>query len=441
MDTEYSGERFLPEKCEGEIAIEHYQRYQLAKQLVKNKIVLDAACGEGYGSRLLAETAEQVIGLDIDEKVIAKANQKYGSSKLSYISGSIEKLPFKDKVFDVIVSYETIEHVNVMLQESFLNEINRVLKTDGKLIISTPNKAVYTDLVKGENKFHIKEFYIEEFITFLKKFFYNIELFFQYPSTGYFITKEEKIAVKSNAIKREESRYIIAICSNIELNNKINREVLTYFDDSMYYFLNTQVHELEKKIAEIKKEADVFEEKQRKAIEEQKEYILHLEADLKEQKKYIIYHEENSKERNEYIIKMEKNVESQKEYILHLENDLKKQKECIIQDQKVSEEQKEYIEHIENDLNKQKEYIMHLEKDIKEQKKYMEQVEDNLEKQKNYTIHLEKDMKEQKEYIIQLEERLKEQKDYIIHLEKDIEEQKGYILHLEKDIEILKKQN
>ena len=63
----YSGERFLPGECKGEIAVEHYQRYQLACQVVSGKIVLDAACGEGYGSSLLAQHAKKVIGLDIDE--------------------------------------------------------------------------------------------------------------------------------------------------------------------------------------------------------------------------------------------------------------------------------------------------------------------------------------------------------------------------------------
>ena len=56
----YSGERFLPNECSGEMAVEHYQRYQFAKQLVEGKIVLDAACGEGYGSSIVSEMASQV---------------------------------------------------------------------------------------------------------------------------------------------------------------------------------------------------------------------------------------------------------------------------------------------------------------------------------------------------------------------------------------------
>ena len=77
MSTEYTGERFLPDECQGEMAIEHYQRYQFARQLVKGKKVLDAACGEGYGSNLLSRTAACVCGLDLDQGAVDSARQKY----------------------------------------------------------------------------------------------------------------------------------------------------------------------------------------------------------------------------------------------------------------------------------------------------------------------------------------------------------------------------
>ena len=124
----------------------------------REKSPWDAACGEGYGSSLLAEEAEEVTGLDIDKEAVENANHKYGNKKLSYLKGSIEELPFEDHTLDVVVSFETIEHVGEEIQKKFLEEICRVLKPEGTLIMSTPNKAVYTDLVEGENPFHVKEF-------------------------------------------------------------------------------------------------------------------------------------------------------------------------------------------------------------------------------------------------------------------------------------------
>ena len=260
MSKDYTGERFLPEECRGEIAIEHYQRYQFARQLIKGKTVLDAACGEGYGSSLLSQAASHVTGLDLDKGAVERASRKYGSEKLSFRAGSIEKLPFEDQSFDAVVSYETIEHVDGEIQKQFLSEIRRVLKPDGLLIMSTPNKAVYTDLVKGQNQFHVKEFYVKEYQDFLHGFFKEIEMFCQYPDVGYFISRENEAFDIYNRKEKsqEESRYVLAMCSNVKLQYTVDTGSLTAFDDSMYYDLNRLVHEKEQEILQLKAEAEAF---------------------------------------------------------------------------------------------------------------------------------------------------------------------------------------
>lgn len=293
--SSYTGERFLPEECRGEMAAEHYQRYQFAAQLVKGKTVLDAACGEGYGSSLLAETASRVTGLDIDKEAVEQANKKYGVEKLSYCSGSVEKLPFEDQSFDVIVSFETIEHVGEEIQKNFLSEICRVLKKDGVLIMSTPNKAVYTDLVEGQNPFHIKEFYVKEFQEFLGSRFANMEFYCQYPNLGYFISREnESIDIYNRKGKtQEESRYVIAVCSNTARRYEVDTRDLTIFEDQMYYELNRYAHEKEQQILEMKAEAEAFERQLEESIRQQKEYIEKLEDDLrllKEPYKALLLH-------------------------------------------------------------------------------------------------------------------------------------------------------
>ena len=295
MSGEYTGERFLPQECRGEMAAEHYQRYRLAAQLVKGKKVLDAACGEGYGSSLLAEEAEEVTGLDIDKEAVENANHKYGNKKLSYLKGSIEELPFEDHTFDVVVSFETIEHVGEEIQKKFLEEICRVLKPEGTLIMSTPNKAVYTDLVEGENPFHVKEFYVKEFQEFLGSRFSHMEYYCQYPNLGYFITREdENLNVYNKKGKtQEESRYVIAVCSNVPQKYEINTAGLTIFEDQMYYELNRYAHEKERQILQMKAEAEAFEQQLENSIQQQKEYIAKLEDDLrllKEPYKALLLH-------------------------------------------------------------------------------------------------------------------------------------------------------
>lgn len=163
-ELEFTGERFTPE-CEREIWYEHYHRYAFAKDLVQDKLVLDVASGEGYGSFLLADTAKAVTGVDIDNISIEHAKGKYNKENLSYRQASALELPFEDNHFDVIVSFETLEHL--VQHQEMLAEFNRVLKTNGILIISTPDKKHYSDDTGFDNEFHVKELYKHEFKALL----------------------------------------------------------------------------------------------------------------------------------------------------------------------------------------------------------------------------------------------------------------------------------
>lgn len=403
LELSYNGERFIPDECNGEMRAEHYQRYYLVKQLSRGKKILDAACGEGYGSSLLSAVAEEVVGLDIDKDAICCAKKKYEKNNLSFRVGSIENLPFENKCFDIVVSFETIEHVGEKIQKKFLDEILRVLKDDGVLIMSTPNKRIYTDLVHAENKYHIKEFYSDEYITFLRHYFKNIECICQYPYTGYFMSwKGEKFQNirKIPCTSMDDSRYIIAICSNVKNEYSFDTEKIAVFDNSMYYHLYKMVHKQEQQLIQIKQEAEDFGKRKEEDIIKQKKYIFHLEKDNKQQR--------------EYIKKLEK------------EDELKKQKE--------------YILHLEKDNRIQREYIEKTEKDLQKQREYIEKTEKDLQKQREYIIHLESDIEQQKKYIIHMEEERGEQQKYSIHMERDIGELKEYVNHLERDISELKRQ-
>src|SRR3954471_2687675 len=109
-DLEFTGERYLPGTV-GEIAHEHWHRYAFARTFVGGRRVLDAACGEGYGSALLATAAVHVTGVDIDARTLAHARAAYaGRVNVDFIEGSATMLPLPDASVDVVVSFETIEH-------------------------------------------------------------------------------------------------------------------------------------------------------------------------------------------------------------------------------------------------------------------------------------------------------------------------------------------
>jgi ubiquinone/menaquinone biosynthesis C-methylase UbiE len=158
-DITFTGERFVP-GCAGEIAYEHWHRYAFARRFAAAKRVLDAACGEGYGSALLGAVAESVVGVDIDVSAIAHAGERYGEGdRVRFIAGSCAALPLPDASVDAVVSFETIEHLDAADQPKMLAEFARVLKPEGLLIISSPNKRLYSDAREYVNEFHRHELY------------------------------------------------------------------------------------------------------------------------------------------------------------------------------------------------------------------------------------------------------------------------------------------
>lgn len=177
----FTGERFVPTES-GEIRQEHIHRYGWARAFVSGKRVLDVACGEGYGSAMLADSAASVVGVDVSPDAVAHARERYGRQNLQYLVGDVAALDLPAAGFDVVVSFETIEHLAD--QQAMLDGIKRVLAPGGLLVISSPNKRVYSDLAGHHNEFHVKELYFEELDELLKARFEHVAYFGQRISTG-----------------------------------------------------------------------------------------------------------------------------------------------------------------------------------------------------------------------------------------------------------------
>ena len=132
--------------------------------------MLDAACGEGYGSWLLAAVADWVVGIDCDTDAIRHALARYAQRpNLRYLQGSCAALPLGQASVDLIISFETIEHLQE--QEAMLEEFRRVLAPEGALIISSPNKAIYSQETGYANEFHVRELTRQELAAMLARRF------------------------------------------------------------------------------------------------------------------------------------------------------------------------------------------------------------------------------------------------------------------------------
>lgn len=162
----FTGERYTPE-CAREIASEHWHRYAFARPLAHGRRVLDAACGEGYGSALLAAAGGDVLGLDIDAGVVDHARTRYADVPgLRFDRADATRLDaYADGAFDLILSFETLEHVRE--QERLLDGFARLLAPGGLLLVSTPDKRSYTDLTGEVNPHHVRELYRDEFEALL----------------------------------------------------------------------------------------------------------------------------------------------------------------------------------------------------------------------------------------------------------------------------------
>jgi len=154
----FTGERMVPASADATTLWEHVYRYQFATKFVVGKEVLDIACGEGYGAAALRRAgARRIVGVDISKEACEHAAEKYG---LDARVGDGQSIPLDSASVDVIVSFETIEHVAE--PGLFLEECRRILRPGGRLIISTPNREA-TCVYSPNNPFHVREFSVPEF--------------------------------------------------------------------------------------------------------------------------------------------------------------------------------------------------------------------------------------------------------------------------------------
>jgi SAM-dependent methyltransferase len=159
-----TSERHLPVDGEGSDTslanVDHMIRYAYAAPFVVGKRVLDISCGTGYGTQFLAQQgAREVVGVDVDELAVTYASKFYAHPNVRFIQSDAHYVQsLEDASFDVIVSFETIEHLPN--PRKFVIELKRLLKPDGQLFLSCPNDYRVTPWL---SEFHLHKFRFSEF--------------------------------------------------------------------------------------------------------------------------------------------------------------------------------------------------------------------------------------------------------------------------------------
>jgi 2-polyprenyl-3-methyl-5-hydroxy-6-metoxy-1,4-benzoquinol methylase len=178
--VEYTGERIIPRQGQGNLE-EHYFYYEKSLEHVGGKVVLDIACGVGWGTELLARKARFVLGGDIDPGAVAYARAEYLTprSNFAFFHADILDIPFSDETFDVVNSIETFEHVERKDVERLIAECRRVLKDGGAFLFSTPNgsKFPYHPQSPAEYRgFHFWHYTHDELSRLLSPFFARVAI-------------------------------------------------------------------------------------------------------------------------------------------------------------------------------------------------------------------------------------------------------------------------
>lgn len=245
---------------------EHLHRYAVALEFANNLNVLDVACGEGYGTNLLSHKAKFVTGIDVSIEAIVHARNKYKNLNINFKQGLASKLPCEDNQFDLVVSFETIEHL--IEHDLMFKEIKRVLRNEGMLIISSPEKNLYHQR-DSENIFHLKELTLNELLLLAKTFFKHSIILKQFIAVGSIIIPVSDIKTKFitykgdfDSISTDLPQYDffnvpffnIILCSDSEIN-PLEYSISSVFDAyPVYkYYLDEKDRDLFKLKSEMNK--------------------------------------------------------------------------------------------------------------------------------------------------------------------------------------------
>src|SRR5580692_1533040 len=163
---DWTGERCVPWAPDVQVIYEHYHRYLWAARLVESRRVLDLGSGEGFGAAILAGSAQRVLGVDVDALTVEHSSLNYAGPNLKFELGTaLDLSAYEEGSFDAVVAFEIIEHVRD--HETVLAQITRLLSDEGILVISTPDRRMYSRASAQANPFHEHELGLDEFVELL----------------------------------------------------------------------------------------------------------------------------------------------------------------------------------------------------------------------------------------------------------------------------------
>lgn len=151
----------------------HLKAYEEVGALARGKVALDLGCNDGYGTKEISRCAARTFGVDVSERAIEEARNRYRADGIQFQVFDGLKLPFADQHFDLVTSFQVIEHIVDV--DAYLSEIYRVLRPSGMAVFTTPNASIRLDPgAKPWNRFHVREYASGELLTTLERRFPHV---------------------------------------------------------------------------------------------------------------------------------------------------------------------------------------------------------------------------------------------------------------------------
>ncbi len=363
-----------------------------------------------------------MLGVDFDEASVTGARKTYARcTNAAFSVGRCEDFQSADRPFDVIVSFETLEHLDVAGQTRFLDNLKRSLTPEGLLILSTPEKSEYGATRASANEFHKHELSEKELREILAKRFRHIALFGQRPLTVSglwslknwknamfrFDRRDELFAEPPEPAKFASPIYLIAICSD---------RPIAAFDGngpgSLYYDLSC---------ARGLEERMTWAESVGKELESRTAWTLQLQKE---------------KESIESILRgLRKEFEERSGWAKKLDEDLAKAREEFGRLQKEFEERSGWAKKLDEELSKRRDEFDRLKKEFEERTRWVANLEAELQRTRAAYAALQKETDERTRWAKSLEQDLLKARQDFGALRKEYEERTAWAISLRDENE------
>ena len=406
---DFTGERIIPEKVETDLLNEHLCRYLFAQMLLDDAVVLDMGSGVGYGSQLLAAKARSVISVDIVEECIRYAVKKYPDENIDYLVADGHSIPLTSQSVDVIVSFELIEHLKD--QSPHLLELDRVLKPEGFLVISTPNRIFYTEERKEINPFHTHEFDFQEYVTFLKTTFPCVNVYFQNHIESLFIGNPSlnhgtKTYLQDRRVNLEsDSNYFVAICSK---KDKYQPQIKNFA------FLPTTGNLLREQNRHI----DALNSR----IQQLDATLLNLQAEYDERTNWSLQLKNQTKELKKIIKNLQSDLKDKTDWTNELAGKMKKTDKTIVKLQSDFEDITNWANELADQIKEADKTIVNLQSDLKDRTGWANEIAGQMQEADKTIVKLQSDFEDRTNWALRLNNELEDRTNWALRLNNELEE-------------------